>query len=482
MNEKAYDQAVDSFSRAENLIPEILGRYLAVRDLLRIHTKKGVALHEQALNLWKEKGISAGTMNLYEKAKINLKKATHIDSMDYITAYWLARTENVLEVLSANFSPETNKNYNAMPLYENAIVLRPNGISVHYAYIRYLNYKGITLKIPGLVRHMAQIYPQAYWHLKNEPFFNDVLMDNLEKGLFSALDNNIFPRNALQALSDIQAEKQEFNKAVTYYQKSLGLQPFYNTSSNYLHMALLYLKTSHHDKSIPWFIKGLKTSDNFDSAINRIFHIHKKEHALEEFIRLSIHVEKNIAPTSNLDINVAKAWMEMERPQLARARLLKLNAKQPNANAYYLLAKIVEKEKNWAQVELLAQKATIFDQENATYYHLFSKALQQQKKYIRAEELSTKAIKYSKKENPWLFSLRAWTRWGQKKYAQAATDWKRALTIKSDHSDFSYWIARAYEQEGLFKEGLIFVQKAIFLDPDNQEYKDLKTKLENRKQ
>ncbi|MBU0463091.1 MAG: hypothetical protein KKE12_05665, partial [Proteobacteria bacterium] len=142
MNEKEYDMALASFTRAENLTPHIFGKTFFLQDHMRIHTQKGMAFHDQGLALWKEKGISLKVSALYKKAGISLTKAAKIDSADYITTYWLAKTQNALESISGYLKPREPNPYNAQPLYEKAIALRPSGIEVHYSYIRYLYNKG----------------------------------------------------------------------------------------------------------------------------------------------------------------------------------------------------------------------------------------------------------------------------------------------------------------------------------------------------
>ena len=486
LSAKSYDNAIATFTRAQNLIPQILGKTLFLQDLVRIHTNKGKALHEKGLALWKEKGISPTVFTIYKKAGTNFNKAVEIDSNDYITTYWLAKTQNALESLSGYLKPGKPNPYNARPLYEKAIALRPSGISVHYSYIRYLFNKGEKKRIPELAQYMTRIYPPSYYHLKKEPFFNDDLLKNMEQGLLIALDKNITPKLALQALSDIQVKKQNYKKAIYLYHKSMELEPLANTWKNYLYLGQLYLKTpaakkaGERGKSMPWFLKGLKTANNFDATLARIFRIHTQEKALEEFIRFAILAQENLGYTQSLDINVAKAWIKLEKPQLARARLIKLNAKKPNANAHYLLAKIAEKEKNWNRVELSAQKATTLDRENAGYYQLFSKALIYQRKYIHAEEIATKAITHAPANNPWVYNNRARIRWRLKKYKQACQDWKKAFAIKPDRSDFPFRIALALEQQGLFTQALTYAQKALTLAPNNKKYKTLKKRLQHQ--
>ncbi len=72
---------------------------------------------------------------------------------------------------------------------------------------------------------MTQIYPQSYFHLKKEPFFNDYLIANMETGLLSALDQDITPISSFQALSDIQAAKKTIIKQLPIIKKAWKLNP-----------------------------------------------------------------------------------------------------------------------------------------------------------------------------------------------------------------------------------------------------------------
>ncbi len=482
MNNKVWDKALASFKRAEERIPDLIGRFYAPWDLFNIHTQKGIALNEKALEMWKDKGLTIWVLTKYRQSKKELRKALVIDPDVYIPAYWLARTENALEVLYPKLFPKKQTPYDAEPFYQEAIRLRPNGITVHYAYARYLDYKNETQKLTRIVRYMTEIYPKSYHHLKKEGFFSGSLMDEMEKGLISALDKGTNPRHALQALADLYSVKKDHENASDTYLKSLKLRPFSNTGANYIRMGQLLLRSENPDKSISWFTKALTTQDNFEKTLKWIYYIHIKEGQLDQFIRFAVRFEKDIDhPSSILDLQIAEAWMQKKDDALATTRLLRLNTREPNAQAYYLLAKIAQKDKNWDQVEISAQKATTLNRENAAYYHLFSRALAQQKKYASAEEVATKALQYVLKENPGYFNQRAWTRWHQKKYAQAITDWKRAFAIMPDRSDFPYYIAMAYEREGLFKEGLGFIKKAIALSPENQKYKALEKRLKTHK-
>ncbi|MCP4022553.1 MAG: hypothetical protein GY729_11990 [Desulfobacteraceae bacterium] len=481
MNDNDWNKAIGSFSRAENAIQKIPGKNLAAKDLLRIHTQKGIAYHEKGLNLWKDKGTSTKALHFYKKAKSSLISALQIDPLDYLPAYWMARTENAMEILSASLFPDNPRQYNTQSLYEKAMSLRPNGVSVHYDYLRYLNYKGKTKKLSEIAQLLIQIYPESYYQLIKEPFFNDIFITQLEKGFLLLLEKEGLSRIALRALSDIYKTKRQFDQAAFYFRKSLEKED-QNNPYDYIHMGMLCLKIQDRVQSIPWFTKGMETAENLDAVIKRIYEIHRQEDALDEFIKLLTNAQKKRALSLGLDIHIARALLATNKLELARTRLLALNKKRPNAKTYYLLAKISEKERDFRQAELLAQRATTLDKNNYAYFYLFSRTLHQQKKYRQAEKMIHKAIQYSPKANPWLFSHRAWTRWEQGKHMKAASDWANAFRIKPDNSDFLFWAARAYEQKKMFGLSLTFLQKAIAMHPDNPQYNALKDRLESQKQ
>ena len=479
---KNYTQAAAFFKKAEQVMPASISAWFARADLFRIYTNYGKTLYNLGAKDWKEQGLSIASFDILVRAKFYLDKAAIIEPQHYINAYWLTRTEQGLEKSYAWLNPGKKNPYNADPYYRKALPLRPSGITIRYAYLKYLQYKGFKTKIPELVRDMMEIYPPSYWQLKKESFYNDDLIPYIGQGLNFALEKQILPKDALKAFSDIYAAKNNFEKAISYYQDLLDLKPSLNSPNDYIHMGGLYLKAGQYQDSLNFFQKGFLISKSSNSAINRIYKLFKQEKLFMEFLRFSTYLQENNpgnpALNISLDMSVATCWIDMGYPQLAKARLIKINAAAPHAPAYYRLAQIAAREKNWDHMETAIQKATRLDQDNHHYYTLLSRALINQKKYLHAEEVATKAIQCAPKNNPWVFNDRARIRWHLKKYTPAAEDWKKAFAIKPDRSDFAFRVALAYEQKGQFKQALIYIKKAIHLTPDNQTYKNLQKRLE----
>ena len=245
-----------------------------------------------------------------------------------------------------------------------------------------------------------------------------------------------------------------------------------------MHLGRLYLRSGNPEKSRSCFIISIEKAADFTSTIRRIHSIYKQEASQDIFISFGVELEKKRRFTPALSLEIAKAWMDKKQYSFARARLYQLNNRQPDAQAYYLLARMAQAEKDWDQMEINSQKAAMLDRKNGTYFHMCAQALQYQKKYASAEEMAGKALEYTPKPNPWLFNHRAWLRWTQKKYIPAISDWKQAFALKPDNSDFPYRIALAYEQKAMFQEALDYIEKAIALKPDNQGYRKVYDRLE----
>lgn len=476
--DNAWDQALSSFDKSENLIPDLIGQYYAAWDLYRINLAAG-----KTLNQIGQAYLTANAPNprkafaIYLSARTRLRKAAGIDPATYEVAYSLARTESALGVIYTNLYPKKKNPYDPETLYQKAIQLRPNGITIQYAYARFLAYKGDKKKLGSLVRRMAETLPSVYGKLKRENFWSETLMRQAEAGLLSALEKDISPRDAHQALADIYSQNKNYDQAVSEYQASLDIRSFTNTWRDYIHLGQLQLRAGNTNESNPWFLKGLQTTTDFKSALNSVYYFFKGNDQLPEFIRFAASIEQELLNPPEIDFAIARAWMDQKNYPLAKARLLRLTAKNQNAEAYNLLAQIAQQEQDWDQMELMAQKSTVLDKENSAYFNLFSAALLRQKKYPQAEEAATQALEKSKKENPWLFNHRAWTRWAQQKYEDAALDWKRAFDLKPDHSDFPYYIAQCYERVARFEEARTYVTKALDLSPDNASYQKLRQRL-----
>jgi len=481
---KNYPQAQAHFQKAEQAMPVSISTWFARADLFRIYTNYGQTLYHLGIKDWKENGLSMAALDTLKLSRSYLAKAAVIEPNHYINAYRQTRTEQALEKAYPWLHPaqskaqsKTRQNpYNAEPFYQKTLPLRPSGITVRYAYLKYLESKKQNKKIPELVQYMMEIYPPSYFQLKREPFYTPDLLPYIEKGLTAALEKNILPQDALKAFSNIYLSQNNLEKAISWYKELLAFKPDSNTPGSYIHLGHLYLKDNQQDNSFFFFKKAIAAGKT-PGLINQIYGRFKQEKRFAAFLSFTLYLQENFpeSPKFNqfLDMAIATCWLDMGHPQLAKARLIKITAAKPHAPAYYTLARIAAKEKDWSQMETAIQKASLLEPSNLTYYNLLVQALMNQKKYTHAEEIYTKAIAHAPLDNPWVYNNRARLRWKLKQYKKAAQDWEKAFAIKPDQSDFPYRIALALEQQGQFKQALTFAQKALALAPDNKTYKDL---------
>ncbi len=463
------------FSKARKILPEKLAGILAARDLFRLDTAMGKTLYSQAL----EAETAAVYYRLVKRGLPFLEAAVAHDRLSYRTAYWMAKTVEGLENAYPMIFPTHRSNpYDALPLFETAISLRPNGISVHYDLANYLYGKGEMERLPGLAETMARIYPPSCGYLKKEPYYSEAVRESLKRGLTAALDEEIMPKAALAALSAIALEEGDIEVAVAYYRDTFKYEEHKVAWTSHAHMGMLLLKNRQIDEGIKAFLSALKESTDLEKSLNRIYAYFKGEKLFEEFTRFSLIVEKRFYASEGLDLLTARCWVALDQPELARARLIQMNARQPSSRAYELMARIAQNQKDWDAMELASQRATVLEPGNPGYHILFSTALKQQENYFGAEKAATRALEAAAdKPSPGYYSHRAWIRWSIKHYQGAVEDWEEAAKLRPQNPGYPYHISRAYGQMKQFDQALAYIDKALELKPGNSRYVQWQSRL-----
>ncbi|GAB6146600.1 tetratricopeptide repeat protein [Desulfocicer niacini] len=475
-----YDEAAVHLARAEEILPAGLASVLAPRDLFRIHTALGKTLYQQAMILADQSAVGMdrrrsleSAYQLFKKGHNYLKAAVAHDPLSYRTAFWYAKVTDKLAVLHSYFNPGVSSiTYDALPLFQKAALLRPSGITVRYELANYFHRHRMPQELQQVVKNIGTIYPSAHAYLKKQVWFDPDVRAVFRQGCLLALATDTTPRKTLSILSSMAMEDGDVNAAIEYYQKSMAYQAHTNAAYTYRYLAGLYLKQKDMDKSFELFLKALGRSGNLKKEYTAIYNQFRAEKLFDEFINFARYVKEKRRHSPVGEMIMVRCFMDMGQLEVAKARLERIIDKKPTAHAWYLMATLAEKQKDWNTMEIASQRATVLDSSNSHYHYYFCRALQRMGKHEQAETAITHAIETVKKKSVGYYNHRAWIRWTLKNYSGAIEDWQQCLELKPDTSGYYFNIARAYHQQKMETDALNYAQRALEIDPKNKTYQN----------
>ena len=406
-----------------------------------------------------------------QNAKDEYVQATFYTPMDAEIAYGLAGAENRLEQLYQTLHPEEKTiPYDALPYFEKAIRLRPNSITFHYAMTRYLYQHGDDKALLKTVRAMARIYPSVYHYLKKEPFWSSHVKEAVESGLLDAVHQQLSTASAHENLAFLLEEDKEWDKAIFYYQKALEFKEDNILAEDYMNLGRLFLENNRIKDAQLNFIKGLYLSSSVDKTFSAIGRIFKDTHHIDDYYAFYEEINARFILSPEMHITSACYLIEMKQYRRAWRILTNLNKQNPDAKAYYWLARISEIEKDFDAMELQIQKATVLDPSNMNYRQMFYGLLKRLGKLDTAEREIDLMIQNSDNPSPQLFDERAKFRRNRNDYTGAVEDWKSAIQLAPKTAVFYANIAETYIKLGNLPLALKYYQQAVEIDPGNKGY------------
>ena len=415
------------------------------------------------------------------KSKECLSLAGKLNPLDAETAYLSARTGARLDILENTGRKGREQKKDAVKkLYLDAINLRPNSVTFRYGYVKYLADTREHEELAVQCRELAKIYPGSYSYLRKESFWNEDIIKATEAGLLEAVNGDYSIKDALRTLAALYSASSKWDDAVTYLERSLNYSKFENKSSDLIRLGYLYLKKNNSDKAADYFLKGLKESRNRNSHFKTVYNYYRQSDnpaGIRDVYEAGAAIFRE---NPEMNITYAKALTDTGEYKKAKDLLIDLNKNESNAEAYYLLAKIAEKEKDWDSMELLIQRATVLEPENSLYHYTFSGVLRRLRKFDMAESEATMAIRYLKNPNPWWYYQRAVVRMALKNYQGAAGDWKSAISLSPDRASFYSGAGNAYEKMELYPVAADYYKKAAALEPENMRYRKKYEELSKR--
>ena len=157
--------------------------------------------------------------------------------------------------------------------------------------------------------------------------------------------------------------------------------------------------------------------------------IYKDSNRIDDFYAFCREINERFVSSPKLHIISARYHIDLKQYSNAKRILMDLNRETPTAEAYYWLARIAEREKDWDHMELNIQKATVLEPSNMNYRRMFYGLLNQLGKYKTAEREVGLMIQYSDTPSPRLFDERAKLRVKRQDYTGAVEDWNAAIRL-----------------------------------------------------
>jgi protein O-GlcNAc transferase len=299
----------------------------------------------------------------------------------------------------------------------------------------------------------------------------------LEERLEAALAAGIFPADAMRALADLAQRRGDPEAAAAWYRRSIPTQTYRDISAHYIHLGGLQLEAVDLEAAETSFFQALHHGER-EAKIRRIQASYARAGLDRAFLDFAERLEKRYQIPEYLELLRAQALLALDQPVLATARLLRIGNPDYLGESHYLLAKIAENAEDWDEMEIKAQRATVFAPNNSSYHLLFSQALRHQKKWPQAEKAASAAIDLSQGLNPWLYNHRAWLRRQQRDIAGAEADWRRAVQLSPNTALFHYQLAQVYAQGGNRQAALRHFNRAIALKPEQASYRDQRDRLQ----
>ncbi|MCP3892700.1 MAG: hypothetical protein GY702_28065 [Desulfobulbaceae bacterium] len=374
--------------RAQTLLPVNVAPFLCQGDLQRIHTGLG--------KIWLERGKEAKLNKLDRYADMiqaheHYIRAIATNPHDILAVQGIAETVAELEFTFPELFPGKVNPYNALSLFTRMREVEPNGFDSNYSHADYLYKRELHKELLLQVQHTAKIFP-SYGKIKRASFYSPAMREAIKSGLREAIDNKIMTRSAFFSLSTMYKEEKEYAQAAVYYERGMLERENTITDKNYVNLGSLHLRAGSMDETYQAFTACLRMSPNSHKMIQIIFSRFKKDQNLDGFVTFAKVASTNRNLERPLRLYVAKAHIGLEDFETAKENLHTINRDKPSPEAYYLLAEVARKERDWDAMELSIQRATVLDPKNGRYYKILADALIYQKKYRPAAKYMQKAL------------------------------------------------------------------------------------------
>lgn len=294
-------------------------QFYRARDLIRIGKFEQAVIQLQMalirqpdyIRAWKEMGFTHFQMGsarpllekfeYAEKSRKDYESANELNPFDADIAFSLAQIEAWLEFVSPIIENPNKNPYNALPIYQKAFELWPNGFTLHYSYLQYLSQKN-NLLIFDVVRNLARIYPGVYRSLRKEPIWTAEIRESFKEGLQQAIDQRLNSAKAYFALSALYQEEEKWNEAILNYRLALNNRSQSRSDKHYLHLGVLYLDLGQIDKAEELFFAALREKSTREKNLKYLFKVYQKREMKDKFDTFYHTLKKRLSLTAVDDL------------------------------------------------------------------------------------------------------------------------------------------------------------------------------------
>jgi tetratricopeptide (TPR) repeat protein len=419
-----------------------------------------------------EPGMKAGSPRAWcEKARDAYARAVEANPLDPVPVFGLARSLARLEDLDAREKRRPGRP--ALPYYQRAIELRPNGIYYHWTLARYLHWKGNTVLLTAILENLARIYPAAVIALPGEPFWSPPAKEAATRGLGAALKKGVFTPDAHRALSTLSEAEGDYTNAARHFadclQSSVHKIP---TAAEKLRLGGLLLKAGDTARAEDIFLEVLAKTAARRESIRNMMGTYREARRIKDFPRLWERARQGMQISGDAELCVVEAWLEAGETGLAEEILARVQSKNPTHGGWALVAAAAERHRDFRGMEAAAREALAVLPCNRSYLLLLARALQAQGRHQEALRQTTLAMEKFSKPEHWLSVFRGRIYLDLNMPGEALADFRQAALLAPDNPVYFALAGRASLLLGDYAQAETYYGKAALLAPENAGYRE----------
>jgi len=408
---------------------------------------------------------------LASKAQKKFQNAVELNPHDVEAVFGLAEAEARLETLALlNGIMPSEHNFNAEPIYQEVLRLRPNGIYYHWRFIDYLYAKDKDEAMLPLVENLVCIYPPAVNKLMTKHLWSAECREAARKGLNLALAGGRQAKVALVGMSDLAADEKNWLDAAAFLKEALKYKKTKPAFYEYYQLGRLLINSMQYKEARTAFLEAMSIAQDKTTCFQWTLSQWRKTENVGLLVNYYNDAETLFHLTSVDRINYAKTLFFLKAYTIALKILEKNNQEHPSAEGFYWIARIHDKSEDWDAMEIASQKATVLAPTNSDYHYLFSHVLAIKNKLEHAESEASRAIESAREPTATQYSLRARIRWRRENYRGALDDWEVASSLDPTRAEYYAWKGTVHEKLGDWTAVAESYEKAIELDPENHYY------------